>query len=97
MRAPAHRNLGAPLNFLNTRFCGWEEKQLTANDSNKLALRCHPSFVLDLDKQLSTRLDVRLLVDKGGPSAHAGYQSFGGAEVKALGGRGGIAEGGPLR
>ncbi len=35
MRAPPHRDIGAPFDLLDERFCGWEEKQLTANDRDE--------------------------------------------------------------
>jgi hypothetical protein len=65
MRAPPHRYVVAPFNLLDERLGGWEEKQLTANNSDELVFRCHASFVLRIDQQAPARPNVGLLMDKG--------------------------------
>jgi hypothetical protein len=65
VRTPAHRDVAAPFNFLNKRFCGWEEEQqLAANNRDELVFRRDSGFILGLDKKPPTGPDVGMLVDE---------------------------------
>ena len=55
VRAPAHRDVAAPFDLLNKRFCGREEEQqLAANNRDELVFRRDSGFILGLDKKPPT-------------------------------------------